>query len=170
VSIGIYAYLIAYLVIFWAYKKGQYGDSLTKIHVDDIEKSLQKFLTDPQSLELMRASGPSTNLAHYDRPWGIYEKDETLKISNITLTQPQAFPISQLNDSLNNIIVSKYSPQFLTEKTTIIQALYMRYPRSTQIATGPKHYMCILISSIFLAAHNIFYFTSALSGLYIFIL
>jgi hypothetical protein len=170
VSIGIYAYLIAYLVIFCAYKKGQYGDSLTKIHVDDIEKSLQKFLTDPQSLEQMRASDPTTTLAHYDRPWGIYEKDETLKISNITLTQPQAFPISQLNDSLNNITVSKYSPQFLLEKTTIIQALYMQYPRQTQTSTGPKHYLCIAISSIFLTAHNLFYLTSALSGLLIFLL
>ena len=167
-SIGIYAYLIAYLIIFCAYKKGQYGDSLTKIHVDDIEKSLHKFLTDPQSLKQMRASGPTTNLAHYDRPWGIYEKDETLKISNITLTQPQAFPISQLNDSLNNITVSKYSPKFLTEKTTIIQSLYMRYPRQTEQPTGPKHYLCIFLSSIFLLTHNFLYLISAVSGLIIF--
>ena len=125
-------------------------------------------MTDPQTRKEMQSCGPTTHLAHYSQPWGIYEKDDILKISNTTLTAPQTFEISAVNDLLDEITASKYSPAFLSEKATIILTLYMKYPRANQIATGPKYYLCIFISSIFLLAHNIIYIIGALSGLGIF--
>ena len=163
-----FLYFIIFLVIGAAYRKGQYGETMEKTVVDEMDKKFKAFQNASSTKKKMKEVKDRGDQEVVDLPWEMYDIDNNLEIRHTKLTDKYSLPVKELNDIL--VPMGLMNDKFYTEKTSQIHTMIVTKMRAKQYEAGTCITELKFCCKFLIYPHLVFYTISCQASFGVFVL